>query len=368
MEHTYKTKKFIEKAIIKHNYTYDYSLVDYKNVFSKIKIFCKKHGEFLQTPTNHLSGSGCPECGKEKFSKSKTLTTEKFIEKVRKIHDNKYDYTKVEYISTKSKIIIICPEHGEFLQTPNSHLKSGCLKCGFDKTRKEVELVISQFNKIHNNKYDYSKVEYISCRNKVVIICPEHGEFLQNPKVHLEGSGCPKCAGNVRLTTEEFIRRSNLIHNNLYDYSKTEIKNNTIPVIIICKKHGEFLQRPSGHYFKKDGCPKCKTSKGEQKIKSCLEQMSIKVETQKKFFDCLNIKELPFDFYLPEYNLCIEYDGQQHFDKNNFLHKKEGSFEIQIKCDEIKNDYCFNKNIKLIRIPFTDFDKINVDYLKELFF
>ena len=135
---------------------------------------------------------------------------------MKKIHDNKYDYSKVEYLSTKSKVIIICPEHGEFLQTPNSHLKSGCLKCSFDKSRKESELVISQFNKIHNNKYDYSKVEYISTKSKVSIICPEHGEFLQKPKAHLEGRGCSKCAGNNKLTTEEFIRRSNIIHNNLY--------------------------------------------------------------------------------------------------------------------------------------------------------
>ena len=135
--------------------------------------------------------------------------------------------------------------------------------------------IIEKFIKIHGNKYDYSLVNYKSSKEKVIIICHKHGEFLQKPSLHLFGHGCAKCAGNNKLTTDSFIERSNIVHNNLYDYSKSEIKNSITPVIIICKKHGEFLQIPTVHYIKKSGCPNCKISKGEEKIKSILENLCI---------------------------------------------------------------------------------------------
>lgn len=359
------TEIFIEKVNKKHNYKYDYSLVDYKSAKTKIKIICPEHGVFEQLPYNHSFGKGCYKCGLDKSNRA-ILAGKNFIEKAISIHKDKYNYSKVEYVRNNKKVIITCKKHGDFLQTPGKHLTgSGCIECAYNKNRKD-DTILERFLQIHGEKYDYSKMNYFRRDKKVIITCKTHGDFLQTPNSHLQGNGCAKCAGNNRLTTEEFIKRSNLIHNYLYDYSKTEIINSTNPVIIICKKHGEFKQIPTVHYIKKCGCPNCKLSKGEEKIKLCLDEMKVEYEQQKKFIDCLNIKELPFDFYIPKYNLCIEYDGQQHFDKNNLLNKKEGSFDDRIKCDEIKNEYCLMNDIKMVRIPYTDFEKINLDYIKEL--
>ena len=190
------------------------------------------------------------------------LTTETFIEKARKVHGNKYDYSKVNYINSHTKVCIICPEHGEFWQTPNCHLNGeNCPKCVHRSYKKTTEEFIKEARKIHDNKYDYSKVNYINNDTKVCIICPEHGEFWQKPSNHLMGQGCYKCgkinmAKKQKLTTEKFIKLSQQIHGNKYDYSKIGYKDVNTKVCIICPEHGEFLQLPNCHYLGM-GCPKC---------------------------------------------------------------------------------------------------------------
>ena len=187
---------------------------------------------------------------------SKRKTTEEFIEKANIIHNNKYDYSKVEYKSNSTKVCIICPEHGEFWQTPYNHLRGcGCPKC-VGKNKKTTEEFIRRAKEVHGDKYDYSKVEYINAKTKVCIICPEHGEFWQIANRHLSGCGCPKCVGKNK-TTEEFIRRAKEVHGDKYDYSKVKYVNNSTKVCIICPEHGEFWQKPAGH-LRGCGCPKCK--------------------------------------------------------------------------------------------------------------
>ena len=196
----------------------------------------------------------------------KPITKNAFIEKAEKIHDNKYDYSKVEYINCDTKICIICSEHGEFWQTPYKHVnkKQGCPKCmGRGLSINEF---IQQANKIHNNKYDYSKVDFKKKNDKIIIICPEHGEFYQQVSVHLQGCGCPKCAKIVtgksisqqrKMGIEEFIEKARKIHGDKYDYSKVEYKTTNDKVCIICPEHGEFWQRATNHITKGNGCPKC---------------------------------------------------------------------------------------------------------------
>ena len=193
---------------------------------------------------------------------TKRLTTEQFIEKAQKVHGDKYDYSKVEYINSHSKVCIICKEHGEFWQKPNHHLHGcGCPKCKGEKIknrcRKTVEQFIADAKNIHGTKYDYSKVDYKGNSIKVCIICKEHGEFWQKPLDHLHGHGCPKCKGeNSNLTTEEFIKRAKEVHGDRYDYSKVEYKGTKIKVCIICPIHGEFWQLPILH-LKGHGCIRC---------------------------------------------------------------------------------------------------------------
>ena len=195
------TIEFIEEAKNVHGDKYDYSKVEYINKNTKVCIICPEHGKFWQRPSDHLQGAGCYKCGR-KNCKGKKVTTKDFIENAVKLHGNKYDYSKSEYIDSKTKICIICPEHGEFWQLPTAHLQGqGCPKCKkykIGKNKYNTKIFIEKSKLIHGNKYDYSKVNYIDSLTKVCIICPEHGEFWQEPNSHLRGFGCKKCANEIK--------------------------------------------------------------------------------------------------------------------------------------------------------------------------
>ena len=253
-----KTKEFIRRGLRKFGDRFDYSKTEYKNAHEKVIITClvEGHGDFEINPSNFLTRGRCQKCGQELYSKHRTHTTEQFIVEARKIHGDQYDYSKVNYVNNNTKIIIICPIHGEFLQTPSQHLSgSGCPLCA-NNIRLTTEQFIERAREIHGDKYDYSKVNYINANTHVKIICPIHGEFLQTPSQHLSGHGCLLCAGKVRLTTEQFIERAREIHGDKYDYSKVNYINRMKDVIIICPIHGEFLQR-AGHHLSGVGCPRC---------------------------------------------------------------------------------------------------------------
>ena len=253
------TSEWIQKAKEKHGDTYDYSKVEYVHSKKNVIIICKEHGEFQQRPSNHLRGAGCPIC-------SKSYGTKEYIKEAKVKHGDKYDYSKVEYVYSQTKIIIICKEHGEFEQTPSSHLQGrGCPTCALiiraNSCKKSIEEFIEKAKEIHNDKYDYQKVDYVDNRTNVIIICKEHGEFQQRPNSHLNRSGCRKCGiirrANIKtITNEEFIEKAKNIHGDKYDYSKVKYVKSIKNVTIICKKHGEFQQIPSNH-LRGAGCPKC---------------------------------------------------------------------------------------------------------------
>ncbi len=353
------TERFIEKAESIHGNRYNYSLVNYINAITKVKITCKEHGLFEQKPKIHLEGSGCKIC-------SSHSSTSEFVDKSVIVHGNKYDYSKVNYVNSKTKVKIICKEHGEFLQTPASHLAfSGCKMCHFFKKKLTKEQFIYKSNKVHKNKFNYSLVKYKNANSTVLIICNIHGIFAQTPGSHMAGHGCKKCNDDAKKSsTEEFIKISEKIHGNKYNYSLVNYVNNYTKVIIICSKHGEFNQKPRSH-LSGENCNKCKISKGEIKIINFLKQHILSHESQYKFNDCKNINKLPFDVYLPEHNICVEYDGIQHFETMEIWGGKKRFKETQ-KNDQIKTDYCLINNIKLIRIPYWDFKNIEEILEKEL--
>lgn len=225
-------------------------------------------------------------------------------------------------------------------------------------SRKRItsEEFIFRAKKQHSNFYDYSLVEYGLASEKVKIICPIHGIFEQSTSIHLKGRGCQKCAlGRAHTSTrgckEDFISKANEIHNNKYNYEFVEYKNNKTPIIIVCPIHGSFEQVPAEHLRYK-GCPNCRSSKGEKKINRFLIENQIDFIPQKKFDGCKGKKfRLPFDFYLPYHNLCIEYDGSQHFTGWN---DNPESLKIIQEYDAIKTNYCNENNIKLIRVKYND--------------
>lgn len=362
---------FLKQAKHKWSNIYDYSKMEYKNFDTKVKILCPIHGEFEQTPGNHLR-YGCGKCGKTKGGEKQTSNTKEFIFKAKKVHGNKFNYSKIEYKRAKIKVKIICPIHGEFRQTPDGHLRgSGCKKCsGNDQytTKEFIDKAIS----VHGNKFDYIKSVYKGMFKKVKIICPTHGEFEQTPKRHLSGSGCKRCAGfdkNNQDVVDEFKK----IHGDLFDYSRVEFVNMKTKVEIICKKHGTFWQTPDNHIGKMTGCPNCNASAGERKIAKWLKENNITFEPQKTFIDCINPKtgkNLYYDFYIPSHNMLIEYDGEQHsrpmrFNKKTKPCKKE--FLYLKYRDQIKNEYAKNNNIVLNRINHKKFKNLE-KWINNLFF
>ena len=185
-----------------------------------------------------------------------------FLIKAKEIYKDKYDYSKVNYVNSKTKIIIICRKHGEFLKNPSKHLSGqGCAICSGNEKHISYERFIEKAIEKHGNKYNYKNIKYKDYSTKIEIYCPEHGIFKQKPSNHCTRSGCPLCGRkkveNIRRSnTEEFIEKAIVIHKDKYDYSKSDYKNNSTNVIIICKEHGEFTQAPSNHLSGK-GCLKC---------------------------------------------------------------------------------------------------------------
>ena len=293
---------------------------------------------------------------------SKKLTTEEFIQKARKIHGNKYDYSKVEYISSQTPVCIICPEHGEFWQRPDKHTNSKhicpkCCKSGVKYTIKEFK---EKVDKIHNGKiYVAEDAEYINSHTKITMICSKHGEFWTKPNSLLNKHGCPICGKNrigksLRFTLKDFIEKAKEVHKNEYDYNLSQYEGYDTPTKIIChsidkngKEHGIFLQSPHSHLNGR-GCPKCSMSNIERKIYNLLEKNNIKYEYE-KHFEWLGKQSL--DFYLPDYNIAIECQGIQHFEPCNFGSDKktaEEMFEYVKECDNRKYELCKENGIKLI--------------------
>ena len=281
-------KEYVD--IFKQKYPTLELLSEYNGDKNYITVRCIIHDYIFNTKPNWLKhGQGCKKCYNDRRSKTMLLTTKDFIKRAKEIHKDKYDYSKVEYKGSKNKVCIICPEHGEFWQTPNKHIccKQGCPKCGGIKNginkRLGNDKFIERARKIHNNRYDYSKVEYIDYNTKVCIICPEHGEFWQTPQIHLLG----KC-----------------------------------------------------------GCPICNESHLERDIRLLLQENNINFEQQKRF-EWLGRQSL--DFYLPDYNIAIECQGLQHFKEIEHFGGKD-EFKKLLRRDSIKNTKCLKNNIKIFYI------------------
>jgi very-short-patch-repair endonuclease len=278
-------------------------------------------------------------------------TINDFIKKANNIHNNKYEYSKSVYKNSRTKIKIICQIHGIFEQLPSSHLNgNGCPYCkGRIKNNNDF---IKKSNEIHHNKYDYSLINYINSHTKIKIICPIHGTFKQKPHSHInQQHGCPICSGK-NMTTNIFIKNSNEIHHNKYNYFKSRYIKSKSKIIITCKLHGDFEQRPNDH-LQGYGCPKCNESKGEKEIRIILKNNNINYQTQKKFNGCNYIRPLKFDFYLPDYNTCIEFDGEQHYKIKEFFGGEKEFKNIQQR-DQIKNVFCIENNINLLRIKYNE--------------
>lgn len=292
------------------------------------------------------------------------MTTEEFIEKAKKVHNDRYNYKKVDYVNAKTKICVICPEHGEFWQLPHSHLSGrGCPTCGKIKMNGSTSF-IEKSNKIHNNKYDYSKVKYVNEVTKVCITCPIHGDFWQRPHNHLNGQGCPECGKKYakewrKGNFENFIKSSVERFGEIYVFPniKDEYENSHSTITIKCKKCGntfskiacDHLTSPNG------GCQHCyfTKSKPEEEIGNFLVK-NIEKDCEISFNNRTLINGNEIDIYIPSKNLAIEFNGlfwHSNKEKNYHLLKTESCEKIGVKLIQIfEDEYTFHKGIVLSKI------------------
>lgn len=347
------TEEFIKKAVNVHGDRYDYSSVKYINAKTPVEIICKKHGTFQQTPDKHINAKhDCPKCSHGGIK----LTHDEFETMAREVHGNKYQYL-TEYVNSDTPMDMFCEIHGAFKQTPHNHIhdSNGCPKCARGIIAQNV--FIDKIVSIHGDVFNFPE-EYNGINTKINFECKKHGLFLQTPRGILGGVGCPQC--KLEKDFENFIKLGNEIHGNKFDYSLiTEYKNTTDKLPIKCPHHDVFHQSAKDHVNNKNGCPLCKESRSEKEIRIFLEINKIIYLPQHKFDGCRTSKinnnsRLAFDFYLPDYNMCIEYNGEQHYTFNKFFHKTQEDFEHRKILDQIKIDYCKNNNISLLIIRYDE--------------
>ena len=292
----------------------------------------------------------------------KKYNTETWISKAILIHGDKYNYSKVNYINSITKIIINCIKHGDFAQRPDMHINKryGCPKCKSDNMLKTNEFFLNSLisKNSYNYNYDYSKIDYNGCHSLVEIICKDHGNFFKTPRELLKGYGFPKCNNyNLKLTTEKFIRNAKLIHNNKYDYNNSIYVNSRTKIEIICPNHGSFFQLANNHLCN-HGCPNCDKSKGENAIEIYLNKNKIIFKPQFTFPDLKYKNKLRFDFCIFDRDrkllFLIEFNGIQHYIKNDFMHRTDEEYLLRQLMDKMKMDYCFKNNIPLHIIRYDE--------------
>lgn len=285
---------------------------------------------------------------------NREMLLKNFLEKCLKIHGDKYDYSLVDYVNNKTKVKIICRKHGIFEQRPDGHIYNGCPSCSGNLKMTIGEFILRS-NKKHQNRYDYSLVDYKNNNTKVKIVCQYHGVFEQVPKDHIRGKGCWKCKISFPKTTTDFLVDARNTHGDKYDYSKSVYKSALSKLIIICRKHGEFRQSPNKHLSLKHGCPRCKKSKGVNKICEILDNQGVMYQTEKTIKGCVskNNRLLYFDVFIEDIKLAIEYDGEQHFRPVDKWGGEKSLQDIKSR-DELKNKFCRSNDIKLVRISYKE--------------
>ena len=373
------TEEWIEKAKGIHNNKYDYSLVEYKGQSTLIKIICPEHGEFEQIPKVHIKGSGCQKCsGKQKWSLKDFIKESNDVHN-NKYDYTFVDYinntTKICIICPEHGEFWQTPK--QHLKGCGCQ-KCGVIKRSTSR-KSDFKEVISQMLIIHNNFYSYPEQDYINNLEKIKIICPKHGEFYQSTGNHLRGHGCPKCKGeitsNFNIQTkssniDEFILKANIIHKFKYDYSKSNYSKSGNKLAIICEKHGLFEQSPDNH-LKGHGCPVCNYSKGELLIYNWLKENNIPFKPQFELITneiARNSNLIIIDFFV-KYGgkqYFIEYDGIQHFEYIPHFHQGGViDFEKQIRRDKVLNEFCELHKDKVTLIRF-NYNESNEEVIKKL--
>lgn len=356
----------MNRAVGIHGDKYGYDKAIYVKSCRKVDIWCKKCQKyFSQVPNSHLSGNGCKNCGR-------SMTTEEFIEKSAIIHNNVYGYDRVKYKDSKTKVEIYCKKCKKyFWQNSRNHYRGyGCINCcsgqlNSNKIRTESrrrntkEYFVEKSTTKHGDKYGYDKVEYKGCASKVEIYCKKCEKYFWQVAEYHYKHGCPKCAIiNTTKTIEKFIEDARKVHKNIYDYTKVIYVNNNTNIEIvcnICKK--SFFQLPRAH-LSGSGCLNHQKSTGENRIQEYLDKNNIKETRFPVKISGITFKP-DFIFEINGKKIILEYDGIQHFEAVKFF-GGENKFNDRYRCDRLKDKFCIENNVNLIRISYKELNNMNL--------
>ena len=372
---------FIERAIKAHGTYYNLNQAHYITQYDHVTIECPNHGKFSVMPYNFWRGGGCPECSKIKAGQDRRKKPNDFLAECKKVHGNQYDLSGVNYVTAKHHIKPSCHKHGTFSILPNNFLRgTGCPQCHLERSIKTLNLsakiadIVSRFKDVHGSEYNYSEVKYKRIDKPVTIICQTHGRFEQKPSTHLDGKGCPECGklGRAKaqlLLPSDVIQRFRHLHGSRFDYSNFEYKSFRSKSEIICLEHGPFLMDAQAHLEGK-GCPVCSESKGERFIEQWLKEK--KITFIREYSVLLNPtdplrKRVRFDFFIPDRELLIEFDGEHHFRTVRFNGMSENAartaHEGTKKRDAAKAKWAKARRLTLVRLSSLKDIRIKMDEL-----
>lgn len=292
------------------------------------------------------------------------LSTEQFIADCQLKHGNRYDYTYTIYNGKDKNVNIRCREHGQFVQAANNHRLRGmgCPTCAKIKSAKRSQQTAldaaARFqlraHAMHEGRYDYGAVQYQTNKTPVQIQCQKHGSFWQTPSNHLKGMGCIKCKRDEDKRRSHamaldararFVVAARKVHGNQYTYEQTQYVDNKTPVLITCSRHGVFRQKPTSHLSLGRGCARCRASAVENSIARWLDSRAIAYQREVRIREFNPHKR--FDFYLPEYSLYMEYDGEFH----TLPIMGTVRLQQQQERDRLRNLWCATNNVQLLVLP-----------------
>lgn len=312
-------------------YSYDSSQV-FKNSKDKLRVLCPVHGWFSQSAQSHLRGLGCAACSVRTRADTQKKSPEEFISQAQSVHKGKYSYDKVVYRGGRAKVIISCPTHGDFLQTPSDHLSGrGCLPCSRLSSSSlrtpSHRVLLEKLRGVHGDRFTYDLSQYKNNTSVVPITCEAHGVFHQNLMSHLANLGCPQCSReavglSLLMPWETFISKANAVHDNKYSYRATDYRSAQSEVVMTCPGHGEFTQTAAYH-ISGYGCPRC-ASRGKSRAESqvadyfaslvpyvCVNKRVPLKEVKHRVHRGNNLvtTHMELDMFSQEHALAVEYHG-----------------------------------------------------------
>jgi len=365
---TEKNARFLERT--KEQYgddvekIFDYSEVDYQRAKSPIVVRCIKHNiKFKQRADTHLSGGiGCKVCRHDKPPRKYIRTKKDVISLGKKIHKGADTYELTNFVNSRTKIIVTCKKHGNYEISTGSYLQGNrCTACGIESKQLPLSELKIKVKEIHGDKYAYDWPTYKNSSSKMRIKCPKHGWFEQRVNTHIQGFGCKICGVDSKRHSQDKVLSKIKSHfRDRYTYDKFVYVRDGDPVIVTCKKHGDF-SKVARELVRGNGCPACVESKYERIMCNILTDNNIEYTREHRIGNSV----YRYDVYLNKLNVLVEIDGPQHYKPLKYFGGAVGLSNTQTR-DRKKNILAKQQGIPLIRIMYTEFDAIDRAFFREL--